>query len=102
MPAFSGASVFFSSSNEEVVVPETRRAQTFPFRSTAVRNVAHKGSVGEVANGCARPSCLLRRSHRSSFEMTDGADTGSLRLRRTRRVSGSFNAIPDLARDGTR
>lgn len=48
--------------------------------------------------GTGRPH-LLRRNPRPRFDMTNGSAV--TRLRRERRVSGTFSAIPDLARNGT-
>lgn len=69
------------------------RATIPQSRSRAASNGHERRGMSKGADGRI---LLLRRSHRPQFEMSNGVDT--LRLRRARRVSGSFSAIPDLSR----
>jgi hypothetical protein len=56
-------------------------------------------AVSHVGGQDAIPPChRLRRTPRPHFAASNGASL--TRIRRKRRVSGSFSAIPDLARNG--
>jgi hypothetical protein len=72
------------------------RAPIPQSRSRAVQNGEGRADMRKGDDGRIP---LLRRSHRPAFEMKNGVDM--LRLRRARRVSGSFSAIPDLSRGRT-
>jgi hypothetical protein len=72
------------------------RRQPLQSHSREVEAGFHPGSPGPF--GSAR-SHLLRRTPRSRLEMGNGSSSPT-RLRRARRVSGSFSAIRDLCRNG--
>lgn len=70
-----------------------RETQPSPTRSNGARP--------EATDGRFRPddrSHMLRRSIRSPLAAAD--DQGAIRIRRERRVNGSFSGIPALARNG--
>ena len=47
-------------------------------------------------------SHLLRRTPRSLYFGENDAETNGIRIRRARRVNGSFSGIPALSRNGDR
>jgi hypothetical protein len=72
------------------------RRQPLQSHSRELEAGYHPGAPGP---GGFALSHLLRRTPRSRFEMGNGSSSPT-RLRRARRVSGSFSAIPHLARNG--
>jgi len=60
-----------------------------------VHPVSHAGVNGTGVAGRADRYQLLRRSPRTTFDLNG---VGAVRIRRRRRVSDSFSAIPDLSR----
>jgi hypothetical protein len=74
-----------------------REGRRLPLQSHSreVEAGSHPGAPDSF--GSAR-SHLLRRTPRSRFDTANGSSP--TRLRRARRVSGSFSAIPYLSRNG--
>lgn len=73
---------------------EARQIRSANGRGHAAPNAAMNGNGGADRRN---RHLLLRRSPRHSFDL--GVD-GAFRIRRCRRVSDSFSAIPRLARHG--